>query len=153
MPDDGMVKSEAWVVFDQNRIVDLKKTTRFNLKAGQRAVRLELHYRKSLFDDEFPTVKVQLNDKRDILDRDIGVAVGSEGEEDRQVVDPEDFVQELIDRLISDGELVGLPRWAHAAVMSELDHRQGQVGGDIYEYEAGLKETEGGAVRCIRLTG
>lgn len=152
MSDDGsMVKAEAWIIFDKNRIQGLKKTTRFNLKAGQRAVRLELHYRKSLFDDEFPTVKVQLNDKRDILDRDIGVRLAGEGEGERQVVDPEDYVDDLVNRLIDDGEIAGLPLWAHVSVQAELDRRDENTGGVIWDYDAGLEEVDGEAVRYIRL--
>lgn len=66
------------------------------------------------------------------------------------MVDPKEWVGELISRLMQEGEVRGLPRWAHAAVCAELDHRARQSRGDIYHYTAELEEG-GEAVRVIRL--
>lgn len=147
MSDEEMMAAEGWIVFNDSRLVDLKKTTRFSLKAGQRAVKLVLKYPKSLFEDEYPTVTVPISDKREILDREIGVEVGGDGEEERRVVDPEQYVEEVVRRLCDEGEVRGLPRWAFAAVQAHL--RDPEY--DWLDWEATLDESGSEAERVIQL--
>lgn len=142
---------EAWVVFDKSKIVGVRKTDRFDLKAGQRAVRLVLRFPSSLFENEYPTVTVEVDDKREILDREIGVEIGGEdGQEERRIVEPGQYVQELYGRLIEDGEVTGLPRWAFASLLAEIEHHQKEPGG-FPDYDSGMTEVDGKAVRFIRI--
>lgn len=149
MSDEKTVEAVGWLVFDDSKLVALKKTTRFSLKAGQRAVKVVLEYPESLFEDEYPEVRVPISDKREILDREIGVTIGEDGDE-TEVVDPEEYVDELIDRYLNEGEVRGMPRWAFVTMRAELDQRVGPA----YEYEAGMEEVDGDeAVRVIKQKG
>lgn len=131
-----MVEAEGWLVFDDSKLVALKKTTRFSLKAGQRAVKLVLEYPESLFEDEYPEVRVPISDKREILDREIGVEIGGDEGAERQVVDPEQYIEDLFDRLIEEDEVRGLPRWAFAALREKLEREN-----IWFEWEARMDET------------
>lgn len=142
------MKDSVFLVFDRGKVKKMYKT-KPSLRRDEHAIRLDVEMDDDYFRAAIPSHKLRVA-AEDVIRPEVGVVIG-EGEDERMVKDPGEYVQELCQDALGGDELKGLPDWAFYAVrerlttiLEDVSHRT---------VEADLEEQEGGqeAVRVIRV--
>lgn len=143
------MKDTIYLTLSEKGVQKMYKTSRFDLRGGQHAVRVNVEVEDRFFRQITPEATLKIGPDH-VISPDVAVALDDTGEGDERLKDPGEYVNELADRALDGEPVKGLPDWAFHALVAKLEERLDTLPGRV---DSRLEEVPGEdeAVRVVRV--